>query len=83
MGIVIWITKNMGLILGLAEILVVAIVEIITQILKVFAGIVNILAPSRAKDNLVNVASKLEGMGKWVGGIFTKIKTWLYGFGVK
>lgn len=81
MGIVIWLGKNLGLILGVLEIIVKAIVEIIAQILKVIAGIVNVLQPSRQKDGLVAFMAKLEGAGKVTDAVFTNIKKWLYSFG--
>lgn len=81
MGIVIWLGKNLGLILGILEIVVKAIVEIIAQILKAIAGIVNVMQPSRQKDALVAFMSKLEGLAKFIDTIFTNIKKWLYSFG--
>lgn len=81
MGVIIWIGKNLGLLLGILELVVKAIIEIIAQILKVIAGIVNILQPSRQKDALVAFMSKLEGLATWVDSLFTNVKKWLYSFG--
>lgn len=81
MKIFTWLFKNVGLILGILEIAVKAIVDIIAQIIKALAGVINILQPSRAKDSLVKIAEKLEGIGKLIDAIFTKIKKFLYTFG--
>ena len=77
-----WLTKNLGLIIGIVEIVLKAIAEILAQLVKVAAGVANVWAgANRSKDVLVNAAAKLEGISVWIGNIFTAIKTWLYKFG--
>jgi hypothetical protein len=83
LNIIGWLGKNSGLILGLLEIVVKAIVEIIVQVVKVIAGIANVLQPSRSKDTLVNLAAKLEGIVVWINNLFTKVKGWLYNIAPK
>lgn len=78
MGVIGWLGKNSGLILGLLEIVVKGLVEIIVQIIKIIAGIANVLTASRQKDMLVNLAAKLEGLVTWINNVFTKVKGWLY-----
>lgn len=82
MGILIWLGKNVGLILGIAETVVNAVVGIITQAVKVIAGIVNVLQPSRSQDSLVKLAEKLEGISAWITSKFNVVKAWLYNLGV-
>lgn len=81
MKIFTWLFKNVGLILGIAEIVLKAIVDIIAQIVKSLAGIVNVLQPSRAKDKLVKIAEKLEGIGELIEKIFSNVKKFFYTFG--
>jgi hypothetical protein len=82
MAVIGWLTKNLGLIIGIVEIVLKAIAEILAQLVKVAAGVTNVWAgANRAKDGLVNAAAKLEGISVWIGNIFTAIKGWLYKFG--
>jgi len=81
MQALIWLGKNVGLILGVAEIVVVAVVNILAQVAKVLLGIVNVLAPSRSKDTLVNLAAKIEEIAKWIENMFKVVKKFLYGVG--
>ena len=79
LGVIGWLGKNSGLILGLLEIVVKGVVEIIVQIIKIIAGIVNVMSANRGKDVLVNLAAKLEGIVTWINNAFTVVKGWLYG----
>lgn len=76
-----YLFKNIGLITSIIEIVLKAVLDIIAQIVKAIAGIVNILQPSRSKDKLVKLAEKLEAIGKAIEKLFTTIKKWLYSFG--
>ena len=75
----VWLCKNLGLILGILQIVLTALVDIIAQIAKVCAGIANILQPCREKDMLVEWAAGLEKVSAVIDSWFVHIKSKLYG----
>jgi hypothetical protein len=84
MGAIIgWIAKNGGLLVGVLELVIKFVAELLIQLAKLFAGLLNIFTGNRLLDKLVNWVAKAEVLVKKIDEWFTKFKGWLYAKGVK
>ncbi len=84
MGAVIaWVLKNGGLLIGVVELVIKFAAELLIQIAKLLAGLLNIFTGSRVLDKLVNLVAKAEVVVKKIDEMFTKIKAWMYSKGAK
>jgi hypothetical protein len=76
-----WLGKNLGLLLGVVEIFVIALCNVAIQVLKSACGIINVLQPQRSTDKLVDLAAQFEKMIPFITSGFTAAKGWLYSIG--
>ena len=78
-----WFFKNAGLALGIIELILEFIAEVLIQLMKLAVGLCNITETDRSKDKAVNWIATSEASVAWIEDKFTKIKGWMYKIGVK
>lgn len=78
-----WFFKNAGLFLGIVELILEFITEVLIQLMKLAVGLCNITETDRSKDKAVNWIATSETSVAWIEDKFTKLKAWMYKIGVK